>query len=429
MLTFYQYLAFLIPPIFVLAKGYFLSIEFSLYPYLVSEGLLPYKNIIDQHFPSGFFGTFSLPYLAVNTPFKLLLLLIGLNFFSTYLLYLTFKKTNTAMYQLWLLVFSLLLVFFSVNTLWVETFVSCLLALVFYLNTKAKGYYSFTSGLIVSQIILLRPTIFLFLCGYFILFERHKVLSFMGGVVGLLLSFWYLIENNILFDFYRVVILFNKDVYSHVQSQSPTTRQLLSLVLLALTFTVISVWKKKPQYSLLFLSTALLAYPRFGLEHLQVFGLVFVYFLAHLKLSKKVVRFVIAVSFLVAVPPLLSVFKSTYGNYFYDPSVLSLSAEIKNLPDKNIYLYGASDLIYQLTEKLPPDNYYLPSLPWYLNYPEFQEKLKVALSSTNTVVVDPNFSVDGQKLIETTPELFSYIKMNYYLDKKINHLEIYKIKK
>lgn len=428
MLTFYQYLAFLIPLAFVLAKGYFLSVEFSLYPYLVSIGLLPYKDIVDQHFPTVFFGTFSLPFLVVDSPIKLLLMLLGLNFLTTYLLLLTLKQLSVVQYQLWTFTFSLLLIFFSANTLWVETFVCFFLSLLFYFNTSSGILYSVGSGLIISQIFLLRPTMVPFLLGFFIVFQKHKFYNFFGGVVGLLLSFWYLVEKNLLSDFYQAVIIFNADVYSSVQSQPPTVRQLFSLILIALVFLSLAVWKKKIVYALLGISALALVYPRFGLEHLQVFGLVCVYLLSQLNLGKKATLTVFFVALLVCLQPLLSIFKVGYGNYFYTPDIVYVASQIKQLPDKNIYLYGASDLIYQLAEKLPPNNYYLPSLPWYLNYQPYKNKLFESLNSTKTVIVDIEFSVDGQKLVDTTPDIFNYIKMNYYLDRKIKHLEIYKQK-
>lgn len=428
MLTFYQYLAFLIPPVFVLVKGFFLSIEFSLYPYLTSSGLLPYKDIIDQHFPSLFFGTFSLPFAFVDSSIKLLLLLIGLNFLTTYLLSVTLKKLGVANYQLWTLISSLVLIFFSANTLWIETFVCFLLSVLFYLNTSKNIIFSISSGIIISQIILLRPTMVFFLFVYFLVLQKHKLYSFIGGFIGLGLSFWYLVEKKILVDFYQVVVVFNRDVYSTVQSQSPTTRQLLSLILIVLIFLSFNAWKKKFLYAILGLSTIVLIYPRFGLEHLQVFGLVFVYILSQLNLKTKQVLAILLIAILLGGQSLFSIFKVVYGNYFYTADILHIASQVKQLPEKKIYLYGASDLIYQLAEKLPPDNYYLPSLPWYINYPPFQDKLKQSLKNTMTVIIDPEFSVDGHKLIDTTPELLSYIKMNYYLDRKIKHLEIYKLK-
>ncbi len=426
MLTFYQYLAFILPFIFVFIKGYFLSIEFSLYPYLISAGLLPYKDIVDQHFPSLFFGTFSLPFALVNSPEKLLFILTGLNLATTFLLFATLKKLKADNYQLWTLIFSLLLIFFSANTLWIETFICFLLALVFYLNTNGGWVAGITIGTLISQIVLMRPTLVIFLLGYYIFLVKNKVPVFIGAVVGSAFSILYLIRHDIVGDFYNVAIIFNRDVYANLQSPSPSLRQILSVSLLAITFTALAISKKNFMSALVALPTIILIFPRFGLEHLQVFGLVFVYFLAQLKLSKVITNLVFVICLLVGIQSWLSIYKASYGNYFYSQDTVSAAKQIATLEDKNIYLFGASDLIYQLAEKLPPNNYYLPSLPWYLNYEPFKTKLIDSLKSTNTIIVDPEFSVDGQKLTSSAQSVYAYIKMNYYLAGKINNLEVYK---
>jgi len=53
-------------------RGYFLSGEFTLYPYLVSRGFLPYRDLIDQHFPTLLFGPFSLPAILTTNPWPLM---------------------------------------------------------------------------------------------------------------------------------------------------------------------------------------------------------------------------------------------------------------------------------------------------------------------------------------------------------------------
>lgn len=426
MLTFYQYLAFILPATFVLIKGYFLSVEFSLYPYLVSAELLPYKDIVDQHFPSLFFGSFSLPFTLVNSPEKLLLILLGINLATTILMTATLKKLKVPDYQIWTLSFSLLLVYFSANTLWIETFICFFLATAFYLNTTVSATAGITAGVLISQIVLMRPTLAIFILGYFIFLVKSKIPMLVGGIVGMAVSTYYLISHNLVGDFYNIAIIFNRDVYANLQSPPPPLRQILSVTFLAVVFATFTISKRNFVSAPLGLSTIALIFPRFGLEHLQVFGLVFVYLLAQLKLSKAITNLVFAICLLVGLQSWLSVYKGVYGNYFYSQDTVSAAKQIAVLEDKNIYLFGASDLIYHLAEKLPPNNYYLPSLPWYLNYDPFKTQLINSLKSTNTVIVDPEFSVDGQKLISTAQSVYTYIKMNYYLAGKINNLEVYK---
>lgn len=428
MVTFYQYFAFLLPLVFVFIKGYFLSIEFSLYPYFVSKGLLPYKNILDQHFPAIFFGSIRIPYLFVNNPTKLLILLLTLNLSTILFLQLTLKKQKVSNYQFWVFIYGVLSIFFAVNTLWLETFVVFFLSLCFYLNTFKRPLLSLLIGIIISQVLLLRPTMVFFLLGYFFIHTNNKKQSFYGLIIGLLGSFFYLLKNNITLAFYDSVVIFNQKVYSHVQNISPSKRQMLGIILLIGIFLYIKYLKRHWLDILLCLSTIILIFPRFGLEHLQVFSLVFVYLLATTKENFFQISIFIISAFVVSTS-VASIFNYRYGNYFYTKELYQQAERIKNLPGNHLYLYGASDLLYQLTGKLPSGNIYLPSLPWYLNYKPYSELLMKNLQENKGyVVVDTLFSVDGQKLTDSTPQIYKYIKMNYLLEDQIGPLEVYKPK-
>ena len=54
--------------------------EFFVYPYLVQNSLKPYTQIIDQHFPGGFFLPINFATLGFTTPDSFLRLHVLLNF-------------------------------------------------------------------------------------------------------------------------------------------------------------------------------------------------------------------------------------------------------------------------------------------------------------------------------------------------------------
>lgn len=429
MLTFYQYCSYLLPLVFIFLKGYFLSVEFSLYPYLIQKGLVPYRDILDQHLPSLFFGQFSLPYFAVNSPTKLLVILLFLSLGTIYFLQETLKNLKVKDYQLWTLIYAFLTVFFAANTLWVESFVVFLLSIGFYLNCKNDKLSGFVLGLIASQVFLMRPTILIFLLLSFFVFLKHKIISLIGLFFGMALSASYLFRYQILTDFYELAIIFNKDIYSFVQDPIITKRQIISLVIMIVTFLFFTLKAKRWWLALIGLSTLLLVYPRFGLEHLQVFSFIFVYLLSQTINYKHQILFIFILSVAVSLPVWLTISTQRYGNYFYPPQIFAQAEKARQLPGSSLYLYGASDLFYQLSNKVPSGNFYIPSLPWYLNYQKFQDRLTKNLSNhPGYILVDPHFSVDGQKLIDSTPDIYSYIKMNYTLEGYIDHLEVYKPK-
>ena len=429
MLTFYQYLAFLLPTFYLLLKGYFLSIEFTLYPYLTSAGLLPYKNIVDQHFPSLFFGFFSLPYYLVDKPEKLLILLILLNTGTAYFLYLFLKNEKVQNSQWWLFMFSLLQIYFSANYLWTETFVCFFLSLVLHSNRYSNKAIGLLSGLVLFQVVLIRPTSIIFVFLYYLFYIRNKIYVFLGGFVSFILSISYLLYYQLLPNFVQLAIEFNKHVYSQHQSPTPGKRQIISLIALVAVFCYLLIKKKKYFFLIAGISTLALIYPRFGFEHLQLFGLSFVYFLSQIKINSKEYYLIFTTVTILFLQSILGITRARYGNYFHSPELYHQASQLRHLVQKEVYLLGASDLLYPLSEKLPPNKYYLPSLPWYLNQPDFVKQLITNLQSSKALVLlDPNFTVDDQKLITSSPEIYTYIKMNYILDGQIGSLELYKPK-
>jgi hypothetical protein len=126
---------------------------------------------------------------------------------------------------------------------------------------------------------------------------------------------------------------------------------------------------------------------------------------------------------------LLSSARHRFGNYFYPPEIYQVAERLRQIEGREIYLYAASDLLYPLSNKLPPNGYYLPSLPWYLNYQPFQEKLlRVLDNSRPLILVDPYFSVDNQKLIDSTPAIIKFIDDKYLPVEKIGHYVLYQPK-
>lgn len=423
MAIFYQLLPFLLIPLHLLlifAKGYFLSAEFTLYPYLVSRGLLPYKDIIDQHFPSLFFGPFSLPYFLTDHPVKLLLLFLSVLALGDWLLYRFLIKTKSPHPIILLLLYILVSVYFSGHILWVEVFVN--LFLLIWLNLRGNKLQQLLSGFLLSQIILMRPTFAPALFFLFFSFGKIGIHYLLGGFVGFLLPVLYLQINHLWTNFYNLAFIFNSQIYPIGAKLFPSLREMV----IVSTLFISSFWKnKKPFLLLAVISSLILAYPRFGLEHLQPFVLIAILVISE---AKKIY----IVYFLIFVFGLLnpmSLFRHHYGNYFYPPELYSLSDKVKNLPGNNIYLLGASDLIYPLANKLPLNNFYLPSLPWYLNYPAFQSRLFVALDHPGSyVLVDNDFSVDGKKLSETSPAIIKFVQSKFNLIEQFGRYSLYQIK-
>jgi hypothetical protein len=282
---------------------------------------------------------------------------------------------------------------------------------------------NFLVGIVVSQIFLLRPTLFPSLL-FFGLFIGLTLDTFMGLVAGLAVSFMHLVVNNSFKQFVELAISFNFSSYAKSATTQPVMHQLI-IVISVFAYSLTNFFKTKNWK--LFGATALsiiAIFPRFGLEHLQPFILFTVLLASQNKSKKYWIEYLLIAAFSILI--VSGLFRNRYGNYFYNPSLTMLGQKLKDLPTNEMYLFGASDLLYPLSGKLPAGKLYVPSLPWYINYPDFEKKIIEALNvSKSPVIVDENFKVDGVKLINSAPKLHEYIKMNYNLVGELENLKIY----
>ncbi len=409
----------------IFLRGYFLSIEFTLYPFLRSHGFLPYKDIIDQHFPTLMFGPFSLPAFLTGNPWPLLAVFLIVLCLTDIILYNTLIKFNVKNPLVWAVFFIVSSVYFSGNVLWIETFVNLFLILWIFLSFSKRPISKFVSGLLLSQIILLRPTIFPAIILIFFGLSLPINLWLLGGAfVGLGIPGIYLYRFGLFDAFYQLTVVFNGQVYPRAAQLFPANRQVLLLTawLAPTLYTLIK--NKRAVLSITLISLLALVIPRFGFEHLQPLFLTATLFWA--VSSKRPNTFVYLFIFTFFVLNIASSIRHPYGNYFLTPQVRTASAFIKKLPGNTVYLLGASDLIYPLSGKYPPNFTYLPSLPWYFGQKSFTDLVINSLSGRYTpVLVDYNATVDGYNVVEKSGPILEYIKMNYTEGEKIENYVIY----
>src|SRR3989337_1054294 len=95
--------------------------EFFVYPYLTTAGWLPYRQIIDQHFPGLFFMPVNFFTLGFINPRSLKILSLLLVIFQSALIYRIAKSISSRVYPLIAMVtFALWQPFFSGNHLWLK---------------------------------------------------------------------------------------------------------------------------------------------------------------------------------------------------------------------------------------------------------------------------------------------------------------------
>lgn len=396
-----------------LARGYFLSIEFTLYPYLITHGFLPYKNILDQHFPTLLFGPFALPAFLTTNPWPLLALFLTVLCLTDILLYSSLVRFRVKFPFVWLIFYIVSSVYFSGNVLWIETFVNLFLSTWLLLSFSRRPLSQIVSGLLLSQILLLRPTFAPALLFLFLGFGVPLSPLLIGGLLtGFLIPALYLVRYNLIGEFYRLAIVFNSQVYPPASRLFPAKRQIFLLVLWLFPMGL-RLWKNKKFFLLLSLASFfILIFPRFGYEHLQpLFLCATLVWALNSPRPPKIIYLMIVILFVLN---LVSSIRHPYGNYFLTPEVKSISEVVRRLPGQEIYLLGASDLIYPLSGKLPPLQTYLPSLPWYFSQKDFTNRVITSLRDhQTTILVDYSATVDGYNVVESSGSIFEYIKINF----------------
>ncbi len=114
--------------------------------------------------------------------------------------------------------------------------------------------------------------------------------------------------------------------------------------------------------------------------------------------------------------------KDTPGKVLFYDSTVHETVDFVNSnsqPNKPIYVYGVNDNIYHLTQTLPPQKIWIELLKGNI-IPGVEDTLISTLSTDppQFVLVDPQASIDGQKIREFTPKIYAYLQDNFR--RKIN---------
>lgn len=408
----------------IFMRGYFLSAEFTFNPYLISRGFLPYRDIIDQHFPSPLLGPFSLPSFLTTNPWPLLGLFLATLCLTDIFLYATLIRFKVKQPLVWLVLFIVSSVYFSGYVLWIETFVNLSLSIWFFLSFSKNNLRRFISGFLLSQIILMRPTIGLALICVLFSFSEISLALILGGLIGLGIPAFFLFKNHLFPDFYRVAIKFNREVYPYAARVFPGKREVLFILAWLTPVLFMIIKNKKYLYLATLIGLLLLAYPRFGYEHLQPFFLVGVVIWARLSNRPGIPAYLFIIIFFSL--NLISAIRHPYGNYYLNREVQASIQPIRNLPGVSVYFLGVPDILYQLSGKMPPNYTYVPSLPWYLEEKDYQDKIITALKLDHPpVLIDLQAEVDGQNIASSSGSVLEYIKMNYKEGENIGRFQLF----
>ena len=205
--------------------------ELFIYSYLTDQGLLPYKQILDQLFPGLMFFPVNLHSLGMNNPQVARIWHFGVVSLTHIFLFVVARKLFKS--EKWALFTNFLYLlwqpFFEGYVLWIDTFVPIFLLGAFYFlqepRNRAKNL--FLSGLLLGIALLLKQVTapLIALSGLMIWWKNRKistVLPYIAGAgVPVVFMIIYILSIGVWQDFIYWTVTFNLTTFAQMGRKYP----------------------------------------------------------------------------------------------------------------------------------------------------------------------------------------------------------------
>ncbi|MBI2008295.1 hypothetical protein HYS82_01430 [Candidatus Amesbacteria bacterium] len=398
--------------------------ELFIYPYLASSGFLPYRDILDQHFPGLMFFPLNFYSLGFRDPvsFKLLLILV-VTLTSVWIYKISRSRLSLLFYLLWQ-------PFFEGNQLWLDVFLPIFILPAFYFFQLQKWLLT---GFFLGLGVVFKQTLvpLVAVLGLILLLRRRfsALAKFLfAAFLPSFLMLVYLQKIGVLSDFWYWTIKFNLSVFAASGSLAPRLQDWMKLslpiALIALAFTK-SPNSRKYIFWLLF--TIIGGTARFGLIHLQPAVPFFVLATGALSLTSKPWL----VFCLTLTTIWLGYFYTRQNNWlqikYFDSNSAKLVAEITRRvpPQDKIFLLGVNPHIYPLTSTLPPARTFVFQFPWFIDVADDRLLNSLYSDPPRLIIYNPYSNIDNQFLRNYGSRLVKYTQDNYSFTSQIGPYLIY----
>ena len=419
--------------------------EMVVYPFLLNNGFLLYRDIINPYPP---FLTGLLTIFAKVTGYNPLpyqfLTWVGILMIDLIVFYISkkiFKKTSFATISL--LFFAVFSLSFSINGLWFDLVQTPFILFATYylyqylqkpkkIDTLFLSIFSLTIAFFIKQ-----QAIWLFLWFTLVLFLKFRTrifniflknfylfIPFIFLFLIQILAFW---QKGTLFDFIYWTIYFPFFKASTMPGYIllPTLRQFLPIAILFFLFTPM-FFKKRLETNFL-ISTAFVslffAYPRFDYFHLiPALALISVMFgenLKNLSTSNFLARavFVFSLFFLVFFTGRYLTRNWRQEARFFEKDIIQAVVFLERItnPDQPIYIQNGPDQILPLANRLPVKPW-ADEFPWYLETKDVQDKVLAGIITQNSkfIIFKPYDTGPTYELGVYRPqEIADYLDENY----------------
>jgi hypothetical protein len=420
--------------------------EMTLWPYLTLNGWLPYKNIAMAHNPllifdlAIFYKIFGLSLLNLKLYTWTLILVTDLLIY-----FVTFRLTKNSLFAFLSLIFYILWQpYFEGNGLWFDLALAPVGLLIFCFLWEKKFFWS---GIFLGVALLLKQTAFWFIfpiiltCLFFLKEGTRSFSKFLLGLtIPLSIFVLYLLFSGSLQSFCFWAIQFGSFYLPRAPGQvdTPSLRQMLFLFVpfaLALIAIVVLIKREKilmvdksHLFSLLlfcfFGSLGIL--PRWSLFHFQpalpflaiISGIIFFLFW-RLSVNRKAAWFWAIFFMFLAATVYLQVrfYRLNFAKppRFFEKETLQMALWLKahTQPKEKIFILNSWDHLYALSNTLPASRPWLPTLPWYMDYPGIQEKIVLDLQRERPkIIIVEDYKKEG--LGSYRPEKIDKFLKDYY---------------
>lgn len=419
--------------------------ELFVYPYLTNNGLIPYSQILDQHFPGLMFLPANFNNLGMTDEVSARFWLIGIVllthlflFFITKFILKDGKKALLVnfLYLLWQ-------PFFEGWVLWIDNFIPLFLLPTFYFILKKKF---FTAGLFLGlgittkqTIIPLAGLIFLYLLFTkdFRALWRYSLGSFIP--VGLMLI--YIFSKGYFIDFWYWTVVFNLTIYAKFGTQIPTSFGFIVRVFVVYITSLIAYFAEDRRLKLilgLFLLGSLVGtFDRANFVHYQP-SLPFAILatvIGIFSLPKKYLTVIGRVSLfiLIGVYSVITIWWQTTfyrGHlsdkvFFFDDSTKKTASKIMEYTDEKdkIFVFGGAPHLYQMSKTLPAGEIFVFQFPWFLKVSE-NRILDGIKKDQPEIIIYQDIDIEGHKITDFAKNIDQYIKQNYQKIDNVDQVEI-----
>lgn len=435
------------------------SVSFFPYPemltetYFLSQGMKPYAQINDVHFPGVMLLPINLYTLGIRTVMHLRFIHTLLLVTNLFLILLVLKSLGkSSFFRIFLALTSYLFFFFlwEGNILWIDSFVATLSLLGFYLLIttwyKKSPINALITGLIFGLLLLfkqhgificLTATLWVYLATKSL--KRTIVLT-IAWLIPMGLALIYVVSLGVISDFLFWTLLHNFQGYIGLEGKTPSLFSLAKLGLLffpaILGISFSSRLRANKYLILLYFGSALFYnFPRFELLHSQVALPIMIIglFLALDSAHTPIKLFALSCIFTGWVLTARFFSKDIPGKVFFytDSSKATIEfAKHNTSPGETIYVYGVNDNVYYLSLTTPPQKIWIELLPGNI-IPGVQEVIINTLTYDHPklILVDPNSKIDGKTLTSFTPLIWQHITSNYVLKNTLsNQVQVWRLK-